>query len=202
MIKWLNLIFSIQQRTSSDDNLWVTFSRMIKKMQAVLFDYFFGQVLADRNGLNAPKVLNTRYINKVVWQRTFFPNSLFFTNMYGLVNSFSLMFENRMHSASWSLIQVNSEFWLLPRSLCIDSLQPYPMLHGKKVKISQIPNFMVNVLKFHTFLFRFSDKMLVISLYQGSNSQCDCPNSKQVRPWSDCFFRSSLIWVCTVLTGN
>ena len=28
-----------------------------------------------------------------------------------------------------------------------------------------------------------------------------CLNSKQRRPWSDCFFRSSLIWVCTVCLG-
>ena len=34
--------------------------------------------------------------------------------------------------------------------------------------------------------------------FQGWNSQNACQNSKQGWPWSDCFFRSSLIWVCTV----
>ena len=43
----------------------------------------------------------------------------------------------------------------------------------------------------NTFLFLFSNKLLVIR----TGSQ----NSKQGRPWSDCFFRSSLIWVCTVV---
>ena len=38
--------------------------------------------------------------------------------------------------------------------------------------------------------------MLVI--IQGWNSQNACQDSKQRRPWSDCFFRSRLIWVCTV----
>ena len=37
--------------------------------------------------------------------------------------------------------------------------------------------------------------------YQGSYSQNDCQNSKQRRPWSDCSFRSSMIWVCTVCLG-
>ena len=37
--------------------------------------------------------------------------------------------------------------------------------------------------------------------YQGWSSQKDCQNSKQGRPWSDCFFRSSLIWVCAVCLG-
>ena len=34
--------------------------------------------------------------------------------------------------------------------------------------------------------------------YKGSNSRNACWNSKQGKPTSDCFFRSSLIWVCTV----
>ena len=47
----------------------------------------------------------------------------------------------------------------------------------------------------NTFLFLFSNKMLVL---QGKNSQNACQNSKQGRPLSDCFFRSSLIWVCPI----
>ena len=56
----------------------------------------------------------------------------------------------------------------------------------------------VNVLKFWT-LFTFCFKENVG--YQGWNSQNTCQNSKQGRPWSDCFLRSSLIWVCTVCPG-
>ena len=52
------------------------------------------------------------------------------------------------------------------------------MIYGKCSKVS------------NTFLFLFSTKLLVIK-----NA---CQNSKQWRPWSDCFFRSSLIWVCIV----
>ena len=52
----------------------------------------------------------------------------------------------------------------------------------------------------NTFLFLFSKKLFVIS-YHGWNSQNACGNSKQGRPRSDCFFRSSLIWVCTVCLG-
>ena len=32
-------------------------------------------------------------------------------------------------------------------------------------------------------------------------SYITCQNRKQRRPWSDCFLRSSLIWVCTVCLG-
>ena len=58
---------------------------------------------------------------------------------------------------------------------------------------------MVNVLKFWT-LFTFFSQIkfwfnLVISC---CNSQNACQNSKRGRPWSDCFFRSSLIRVCAV----
>ena len=37
--------------------------------------------------------------------------------------------------------------------------------------------------------------------FQGWNSQNAFQNIKQGRPWSDCYFRSSLIWVCTVCLG-
>ena len=57
---------------------------------------------------------------------------------------------------------------------------------------------MVNVLKFWT-LFSFSSQWNVGC--QWWNSQNASQNSKQGRPWSDCFFRSSLIWVCTVCQG-
>ena len=33
---------------------------------------------------------------------------------------------------------------------------------------------------------------------QAWNSQIACQNSKQGRPLTDCFFRSSLIWVCPI----
>ena len=57
----------------------------------------------------------------------------------------------------------------------------------------------VNVLKFRTFyLFLFSNKKLVFRAGIHKNA---CQNIKQGRPWSDCFFRSSLIWVCTVCLG-
>ena len=45
----------------------------------------------------------------------------------------------------------------------------------------------------NTFLFLFLKKFVC---YKGWNSQNACQNSKQGRAWSDCFFRSSLIWVC------
>ena len=37
--------------------------------------------------------------------------------------------------------------------------------------------------------------------YQGRNSQNACQDCKKGRPWSDCLFRSSLIWVCICLLG-
>ena len=53
----------------------------------------------------------------------------------------------------------------------------------------------VNVLKFRTFyLFQFSNKKLVFRA--GIHKML--VRIKQGRPWLDCFFRSSLIWVCTV----
>ena len=55
--------------------------------------------------------------------------------------------------------------------------------HGKWSKIS------------NTFLFLFFNKNVG---FQGWNSQNACQNSQQRRTWSDCFLRSSLIWVCTV----
>ena len=44
----------------------------------------------------------------------------------------------------------------------------------------------------------FSNKMSVIRAGIHKNT---LQNSKQRRPWSDCFFRSSLIWVCTFCLG-
>ena len=52
----------------------------------------------------------------------------------------------------------------------------------------------VNVLKFLT-LFSFCSQL------KCWNYQNACQNSKQGRPWSDCFFRSSLIWICAVCLG-
>ena len=49
-------------------------------------------------------------------------------------------------------------------------------------------------LKFWTlFLFLFANKMLVFRAVG--------QNSKQRRPWSDCFWWSSLIWVCAASLG-
>ena len=53
----------------------------------------------------------------------------------------------------------------------------------------------VNVLKLQTLLSFFSQTNVS---YQGWNSQNACQNSTQRRPRSNCFFRSSLFWVCTV----
>ena len=50
----------------------------------------------------------------------------------------------------------------------------------------------------NTFFFLFSNKK---NGYQGLKSQKACLNSNQGRPWSDCYFRSRLIWVCTVCLG-
>ena len=58
---------------------------------------------------------------------------------------------------------------------------------------------MVNVLKFWT-LFAFCSQKKNDGR-QGLNSQIAGLNNKQGSPWSDCFFRSSLIWVCTVCLG-
>ena len=38
-------------------------------------------------------------------------------------------------------------------------------------------------------------------LQAGRLSYITCQNRKQRRPWSDCYLRSSLIWVCTVCLG-
>ena len=44
----------------------------------------------------------------------------------------------------------------------------------------------------------FSGSVLKLNVgYHGWNSQ----NSKPGRPWSDCLFRSSLIWVCAIWLG-
>ena len=45
----------------------------------------------------------------------------------------------------------------------------------------------------YTFHFLFSNK--------GWNSQNACQKREPGRPWSDCFFRNSLIWVCPVCLG-
>ena len=38
-------------------------------------------------------------------------------------------------------------------------------------------------------------------LQAGRLSYITCQNRRKRRPWSDCFLRSSLIWVCTVCLG-
>ena len=52
-------------------------------------------------------------------------------------------------------------------------------------KFSKIYNISLFVLRLHVG-------------YQGWNSSSACQNSKQGRPWSDCYIISSLIWVFTV----
>ena len=50
-------------------------------------------------------------------------------------------------------------------------------------------------------LYHWATALPVLKLnvgYQDWNSQNGCQNGKQGRLWSDCFFRSSLIWVYTV----
>ena len=56
----------------------------------------------------------------------------------------------------------------------------------------------INVLKFRTLFSFFSQIKCWFSCW---NSKKFCQNTKQGRPWSDCLFRSSLIWVCTVCLG-
>ena len=53
----------------------------------------------------------------------------------------------------------------------------------------------VNVLKFLTLISIFSQ---IICQFSGMEFTKCCQNSTQGRPGSDCFFRSSLIWICTV----
>ena len=50
----------------------------------------------------------------------------------------------------------------------------------------------------NTFLFLFSDNMLVIKA--GAHKTLVRITKKKGRPWSDCFWRSSLIWVWTACT--
>ena len=50
----------------------------------------------------------------------------------------------------------------------------------------------------NTFFLLFSNKMLVV---RAGIHKMLVRTSKQGRPWSDCFFRSSLIWVCTDCLG-
>ena len=57
---------------------------------------------------------------------------------------------------------------------------------------------MVNVLKFQTLFSFYSMKN---NGFRGLNSQNACQNSKQGRPWSDYFWRSSLFWVCPLCLG-
>ena len=61
---------------------------------------------------------------------------------------------------------------------------------SEKQIFSKIPN---------TFLFLFPNKM--INDKQCWNSRNACQNSKYGRPWSDYFFRSSLMRVCPVCLG-
>ena len=56
-----------------------------------------------------------------------------------------------------------------------------------------------NLMSRLTSLFQFSKKML--NSYKSWNSQNACQKSKQGRPWSGIFFRSSLICGCTVCLG-
>ena len=53
----------------------------------------------------------------------------------------------------------------------------------------------VNVLKFWALFSFYSQIKCLLLWLEFSNA---CHKSKPGRPWSDCFFRSSLIWICTV----
>ena len=57
-----------------------------------------------------------------------------------------------------------------------------------------------NALKFQT-LFSVLNEMLVYRAETHKMTKSPCENRKQWRPWSDCFFRSCLIWVCSVRLG-
>ena len=57
---------------------------------------------------------------------------------------------------------------------------------------------MVNVLKFQTlFAICYKIKCWLLTNIKAEFYKNAHKNSKQGRPWSDCFFRSSLICVCT-----
>ena len=69
-------------------------------------------------------------------------------------------------------------------------------IYGKCSKICE--HFSLSILDYNVgYLGRSSKNAWYISK-QGPNA---CQNSKQGRPWSDCFFGSSLIWVCAVCLG-
>ena len=81
-----------------------------------------------------------------------------------------------------------------------DQLKQYP--NGKRIDyIFYRPNKGIARVNFLTFE-HFSPPVLIWHLgYQSWHSQNACENIKQKRPWSDCFSRSSLIWVCPVCLG-
>ena len=81
---------------------------------------------------------------------------------------------------------------LIRLHVCPGWSEPLLVAHTTLLEISCCGS---NVLKFRT-LFTFASQNNVG--YHDWNSQNACQNSKQGRPWSDCFFRSSLIWVCAV----
>ena len=66
-------------------------------------------------------------------------------------------------------------------------LQKMNVLKWIMVNFFKISNIFLSVLKYYNVD------------YWGWNSQNSCQNSKQGRPWSDCFFRRTLVWVCTCL---
>ena len=83
---------------------------------------------------------------------------------------------------------------------CTVSLEPFllahvkyrsELRHNKKMKSTRLWC-MLNVLKIKHFSLSILKRNVG---YQGWNSQNACRNSKQERPRSDFFFRSSLIWV-------
>ena len=72
----------------------------------------------------------------------------------------------------------------------------YLKMHVKCTHVLIISKFHIIIfLKFRTC---FSLLLNWNTGYQGWNSQNAGQNNKQGIPWSDCFFRSSLIWACPV----
>ena len=93
----------------------------------------------------------------------------------------------KLRSSSFRLHQAFSTL-MVQMLFFPNSTNPWPQLQkGRKIPV-----------KCWTFYY-FSSQIKMWS--SGPESTNSCHNSKQGRPWSDCFFKSSLIWVCTVCLG-
>ena len=112
---------------------------------------------------------------------------------------FELQRNHSLHSISSLYILEKFLFLFLEAFLIFPWLSFYILVrhlsyHIKNWQILIIKSLKVNVPKFsNTFLFLFSNKILVFRTLTH--------NSKQGRPWSECFFRSSLITLCDVCLG-